>query len=288
MAFLRVAANVQGAYVYLDDPEKKQPPWGTTPHGELVSNGAHTLLVEAPGFEPLTRNIEVTHGEEREITVKLVRVAWGFLRIEGNAPELKIEIDGKPVGIWRAGEAPFQVKLDGRSHRVVIRADGYKTYEETVNVPRGQILPLRAHMVEKYPRGAAWVQAAAAAVFIGAGVYLGLRSNALHEELEADRRAGVLEEDDSRIKQGRLFAIGADAGFVLGGLLAGFATYNFIRDPMPESGAERGKPREFDDPRKTRPTARRTRPSYVARKPRFEVSPSLGPNAAGLFLGGSF
>jgi hypothetical protein len=118
-------------------------------------------------------------------------------------------------------------------------------------------------------------------------VYLGIRSNDLHEELEADRRAGVLEEDDSRIKQGRLFAIGADAGFAIGGILAAFATYNFIRDPLPESRAQRGKPQEFDDPRKARPSARRSR-EHLARRVRIEVSPTLAPNAAGLFIGGRF
>src|SRR5262249_8527979 len=161
-----------------------------------------------PGFEPLKRPLVINHGEQKEIEVKLIRVSYGLVRIDGNAPELKASLDEKPVGVWRSGEAPLDVKIDSGKHKLTLKASGYKTYEEVVEVPEGQVLPVHAQMIETYPRGAAWVQAAAAVVFIGAGVFLGIQSNKLHNELEADRRAGVLEEDDSRIKKGRLFAIG--------------------------------------------------------------------------------
>ena len=286
MAFLRVSANVEGATVHLDDKQRKRPPWGRTPHGELVSGGKHTLLVEAPGFQPYFQTFQLRHGEQKEVAVKLVRETFGFLSIDSNAPEIKVSVDGKAFGVWRSGEQPLRVKLASGKHQLVVKASGYKTLENMVEVPRGQVLPVHAHMVETYPRGAAWAQAVIGAVFLGAAIYLGSESNRLHDELEADRRKGVLVEDDERITRGRWFAIGADVGFAIGGVLAILATYNFVKDPYPESDARPERPRELDDPRPQRPTARRAprRP----RGPELGAGPLVSESGGGFGLWGTF
>lgn len=293
MSFLRVSANVIGAYAFIDDDRRARAPWGATPHGELVASGRHSLLVEAPGFETFVKKIDLGRGEQKELEVKLVRVGYGYVRVDGNAPELKVSIDEKPAGVWRSGEAPLAVKADAGQHKLTIASSGYKTYEEVVTVPAGQVMPLHADMVKKYPRGAAWTQAVIGTAFVGAGVFFGIWSNNLHEDLENDRKAGVLEEDDARIKRGRIFAIGANAGFAIGGVLGAFATYNFIKDPLPESRAVKNKPVEFNDPRKQRPTAWRQTPSRVAlpqpkvrRDQRFSIGVSPGPQ--GFSIGGRF
>jgi hypothetical protein len=239
-------------------------------------------LVDAPGFQPFSKTIELSHGEQKELEVELVRVEYGLLRIDANAPEIKVAIDGKPVGVWQSGQRPLEVKLDAGAHHVVIEASGYKTYDSMVKTPRGPVLPLHAKMVETSPRGAAWTQAIIGAVFLGAAIYLGVESNNLHDELEADRRAGVLEADDERIVRGRWFSIGADVGFAVGGVLAILATYNFIKDPYPESSAKPGRLREFDEPRNRRPTARRRAP----REPGVELgfAPVLSPSGGGFGL----
>lgn len=255
MAFLRVVSNVRGAYLYLDDPKKRKPAWGMAPHGELVASGKHTVLIEAPGFEPQTATFELTHGEQRELELKLVRLGQGILRFDSNAQEIRILVDDQPRGVWRSGEAPFDVQLPSGRHRITVESDGRKRFESDVQVPRGQVLPLHVKMMPKYPRGAAWTEAVIGAAFIGGGVYLGLESNRIHDELAADRRAGVLEQEDSRIDKGRWFSIGANAGFAIGGVLGALATYGFIRDPLPDSSMKQGTPVEFDDPLKKRPTA---------------------------------
>jgi tetratricopeptide (TPR) repeat protein len=294
MAFLRVAANVEGAYVHLDDAQKRRAPWGRTPHGELVSGGKHTLLVEAPGFQPYFKTFELSHGEQKELDVRLARVKYGYLRIDANAPEIKVAIDGKPVGVWRRGQRSLELKLDAGEHQIVITAAGYKPLETMVKTPRGQVLPLRAKMVETYPRGAAWTQAIIGAVCLGAAAYLGVVSNDLHEELEADQRAGVLEAGDDRIARGRWFSIGANAGFAVGGVLAILATYNFVKDPYPESSVAPGRLREFDDPRKRRPATgqtnggRRARARPAARGVQLGIGPLIAPNGGGFGIGATF
>jgi tetratricopeptide (TPR) repeat protein len=301
MAFLRVSANVKGAYVWLDDRKKERPFWGTTPHGELVSAGQHEVLVEAPGFEPLLAPVMVNHGEQKEMEVAMVRVNYGFLRIDSNAPEVKVRIDEQPKGVWKAGTEPLDVQSPSGQHKLTVVADGRKTYEAVVDVPRGQVLPVHVKMIPKYPRGAAWTQAVIGAAFIGAAAYFGNESNKISNQLEADRKAGRLEESDSRATKGRWYAVGADGGFAVGGVLGVLATYNFIKDPLPESSIRIDKPVEFEDPRKSQPVALlpgRTRQGALVQKAPAEPGPGLappkvsvgavGPDAPGLFIGGKF
>ncbi|MCA9641611.1 MAG: PEGA domain-containing protein [Polyangiaceae bacterium] len=298
MAFLRLSANVRGAYIYLDDKKKAKPEWGTTPYGELVSAGDHEVLVEAPGFQPLFTKVRVNHGEQKELEVTLKRVDYGYVRIDANAPDIRVAIDEKPVGVWRSGEEPLEVQAASGKHKLTVESDGRKTFEGLINVPKGQILPVHANLIPKYPRGAAWTQAVIGAVVIGAAIYVGNESNKLYDDLEADRKAGVLEEGDERITRGRIFAISADAGFVVGGVLGVLSVYNFIKDPLPESDIKQDKAVEFRDPKKARPTARALFPSRVVWRDRkrdrdtaaarFHITPSISDNSGFLMIGGSF
>ena len=296
MAFLRVAANVRGACVYLDDKEKKRLAWGETPHGELVPAGKHTLLVEAPGFQPLFQDVNVGQGDQKELEVRLERVNYGFLRIDSNAPAISVKLDEQPVGVWQSGQPPLEVKANSGKHRLTVTADGRKEFEGDIDVPRGQVLPVRANMIPKYPRGAAWTQAAIGAVFIGAAIYFGTESNRLNDELEADRKSGVLEQEDGRVVQGRWYSVGANAGFVIGGALAGLAVYNFIKDPLPESSSKANSPVEFDDPSKAPPTApaaavdptRRTQRAPARTGPSVSLVPTVAPTSGGVGVRGSF
>jgi tetratricopeptide (TPR) repeat protein len=301
MAFLRVSANVKGGYVWLDDKRKERPFWGTTPHGELVSAGPHEVLVEAPGFEPLLAPVMVNHGEQKEMEVRLERVGYGFVRVDSNSPEIKVRIDEQPKGVWKAGTEPLDVQSPAGPHKLTVLSDGRKTFEQVVNVPRGQVLPVHVKMIPKYPRGAAWTQAVIGAAFIGAAAYFGNESNKVYDQLDADRKSGRLEESDSRANKGRWFAIGADGGFAVGGVLGILATYNFIKDPLPESSIKVDKPVEFEDPRKGQPVALLPRrglhdalaeqqspqPGHAIPPPKFSVG-AVAPDAAGLLIGGKF
>ena len=295
MAFLRVSSNVIGAHAWIDDQKKEHPEWGETPHGELVPGGKHVVLVEAPGFEPLLSNVELEHGEQKELEVRLSRVNYGVLRIDSSAPSVKVKLDEKLQGVWRSGEEPLDVRADSGPHQLVIESDGRKTFEGKIVVPRGQILPLRAKMIPKYPRGPAWTQAVIGAAFLGAAIYVGSESNRLYDQLKRDRDSGVLESSDSRATRGKWFAVGADAGFVVAGVLGGLATYNFIKDPLPDSSVKTGKLLEFDDPLKARPVARleprRPPAATLASRPtglELKLAPRASASGGGLFLGGSF
>ncbi len=325
MSFLRISSNVKGAHIWLDDTQQEKPEWGTTPYGELVAAGAHEVLVEAPGFQPLRTQVELQSGERKEIEVKLARVNYGFLRVDADlfvdreqglgyekeVPNVYVSIDGKQMGYWRKGQKPVDVKASSGPHQVVISAEGYKDYEGQINVPKGQVLPIHVSMIPKYPRGGAWTQAVLAAGFLGAGIYLGVESDNIKDQLEAERQRGALQSDDSRITKGRWFAVGADVGFAAGAVLGGLATWNFLKDPLPESSYKADDPVEFPDPLKKLPTSQNERSPSDARRalllrglqgprplPSFKpaepatvdlsVTPTISGDAASLFIGGRF
>ena len=296
MAFLRVSANVIGAHIWVDDQKKQHSEWGETPHGELIPGGAHVILVEVPGFEPLLANVNLQHGEQKELEVRMVRVGYGVLRIDSSAPSITVHIDDQPKGVWRSGEEPLEARSDSGQHKLTVTSDGRKTFEGMIDVPRGQVLPLHINMIPKYPRGPAWTQAVIGAALLGGAIYAGVESNRLHDQLHEDRQSGILEGSDSRATHGKIFAIGADAGFAAAGVFAALATYNFIRDPLPDSAAIPSKFLEFDDPMKARPVARLTPPTGVRESlartdhhgPAIELTPQASGTGAGLFIGGHF
>lgn len=297
MSFLRVSSNYEGAHVWLDDPKKERPEWGTTPFGELVAAGDHEVLVEAPGFQPLHTNIGLVHGEQKELEVRLVRVDYGIVRVDSDADDAKVEIDSEPRGVWHKGEPPFDIKVTAGRHKLTIAATDRKTYEGMIDVPKGQLVRVHGKMIEKVSRSAAWVETAVAVVFVGTGTFLGLESNKLHDQLEADRRAYVLDADDSRTSRGTAYSITADVLFVAGAGFAALATYSFLEDPLPESTSAFEHPTEIDDPLRSAPVSNGdvSRPRAAARRaPAKPRGASLRAGAiavsggAGIGLGGAF
>ena len=247
MAYLHVTVKPKYALVYLDDPKREKASWSKGAHGELVRTGAHQLLVVAPGYLQFAREVTFTEGQKEEIDVNLERVNYGELRIESNAPQIQVVVDGRPVGSWSKGQKPLEVReLPAGPHRVSVSAQGRKPLVGTIDVPKGQVQLVHANMVVTPPRGAAWTQAILSGVLLGGGVYLGLESNRLYDELSTDRSAGILVSGDSRVTRGKLFSVGADLALVGSAVLGGLSVYNFVRDPLPPSRLEPGKVREFD------------------------------------------
>lgn len=275
MAFLRVTSSVKGAKIYLDDRDEQ--PWGTAPRGELVKPGEHKLWVEAPGYEPFTESFTLEAGQQREIDAALERVSYGYLVLDGNAPRFEVLVDGRPVGVFE-GQKALRIKEKAGRHRVVARAEGKKVFDDEIDVPLGQSREVHVVFVNRYGRGAAWAAAIGSAAFLGGGYFLGKKSNQIHDDMKADRTAGRLTADDERVGKGRAYALGADGAFAVGGVLALLATWEFLRDPLPPSGAQVEDPRDFGDKRKG---AARARPSVA-------FAPLVLDGRSGLSIAGRF
>lgn len=253
MGFLEITSNVVDATIYLDpkedESEEARTVWGRAPHNALVTPGPHRLRLEAPGYEPRYQEVVVGAGEKQSVTVKMTRVSFGIIRVDADVREVILSVDGKVIGSWRQGESAIEHRLSSGPHQLLVQAKGYKDLRKNIDVPRGQLVPLRAKMVEKYPRGAAWTQAVLAAGFLGAGIYLGVESNRLHRELTAQRSEGYLHAGDPDIKKGFWFSVGANSAFAISAILTGSSVFQFIRDPYPDPVLYRGKNREFEEMR---------------------------------------
>jgi len=251
MAHLRITSNVKRAKVYVDDENRKKAPWGETPLSEFLPAGDHVLIVAATGYEPVKRKLTLARAEQQEMRLDLTRQSVGKLRVTSNVSQTLITLDGKPVGEFIDGKPPLEIAdLPAGKHFLRLSAKGRKPLESEVDIPRGQALPVAAHLVVLPPRGAAYTQAILGGVLLGGGIYLGLESNRLHDELLRDRHQGTLTNDDPRALRGKVYAIGADISLLGSLALGGLATYNFLSDPLPPSRLVVGKPVEFTTPNK--------------------------------------
>jgi hypothetical protein len=290
LALLRVSSPVAGARIYLDDPPPhKKPPWGRTPREGMVSHGEHAIWVERAGFQPMNRKVSVSHGEQREEVVPLLRIERGKMRLEGNADQIELEIDGRPAGTAIQGAA-FELELPAGKHELVARSAGRKTLRDTLAVPGGRIQPVDLVMVPKTPRGTAWAAGIASGVFLGGGIVLGLGSNGVYDELERDRTAGTLAAGDDRFGKGKAYAIGSAACFGVAGALAALSAYQFIRDPTPPSGVRLGRAFDYPDEDAKAPDAQppAAGPSPSGPKPVSERAPRLPTPSPGAFGFDSF
>lgn len=264
MGHLRVTSNVASARIFIDDPSEKGQPWGKSPFGDFLSIGEHAVLVTATGYEPVTRAIVLDRSQQQELHVDLQRLSVGGLRVSSNVAGAAVTLDGMPVGRCDRLEVPLELqKLNSGKHRLRVTADGRKPLEAEIDIPRGQYLPVHARLVVVPPRGAAYTQAIIGGVLLGGGIYFGLESNRLYDELKSDRAHGTLASDDPRELRGKLYSIGADVAFLGAAALSGLSAYNFLHDPLPPSRLVTYKPVEFDTPNRTPATSTKAKTSLV-------------------------
>jgi len=252
LAFLHVSTNAGRAQIYLDQRTRWPGRWGIAPHGDLVTAGSHRVWVEAPGYEPIVEQLELAPGEQKELDFNLTRVGRGQLRIDANAPRDR----GLPGRSAHGLLAARRATAGARCAQWPQTAPHHGTGQKAAHYNRGGA-----------PRaGIAHPRAAGSRVFARPRLdpggarrrpdrprHLGWHpSNHLYDTLADERRRGTFEPSDPRGEQGKLWAIGANLGFVVGGVLEGLAVYNFVRDPYPESSSRIGQPVEFAEPRRTR------------------------------------
>jgi len=237
LGFLRVLAPAPRALLYLDDPPPhRRPPWGRSPHGSLVESGAHTVWVEAPGYEPASESVVVEHGKTLEIAPRLVRVGHGYLRVDGNADEVTVRVDGIARGLYTPLGEPLRLRLSGGSHRLELEADGRKTYAGDVDVPRGQELGVHGRLSFKPPRGSAVATGALAVGAVVGGVVLFRQAG----QPPPPPAPGMAPASTSTYLR-----IGGVASFGVGGLLGFSTVYALAADPTPPSRVQLDKPRDL-------------------------------------------
>jgi hypothetical protein len=242
MGFLQVltvpAGSAPGALVYVDDPPPhKKPPWGRAPHGALVESGPHSVWIEAPGYEPFTEKAVVEHGKTVELAPALTRVSHGYLRIDGNAGETTVKVDGTVRGLYTPTGEPVRLRLASGVHRLQLEADGRKTFSGDVEVPRGQELGVHGRFSLKPPRSSAVATGALAVGAVVGGVALFRQAG----EPQAAPLPGATAGNAPTY-----FRVGGGVSFGVAALLAATTIYSIVSDPTPPSRVQLDKPKDLE------------------------------------------
>jgi len=238
LGFLRVVSDPPGARVFLDDREAGSV--GETPYQNPVTSGTHRVWIERPGYAPLEREIEVGIGDDVREEFALERVTFGRVRVVANVPGAMVSVDGVEVG-----RVPYEGDHPAGPHRITVSHDGMKDYEETVDLQRGQLTPMRVRLRPAVSRSGAWATLTLGVLTAGGGAALAVLADRTRSDLDRDRRAGILSDGDSRITRGKILSIAADAAFGFAGLLGILSIYYFVRDPLPDSEGTTLEPRDW-------------------------------------------
>jgi hypothetical protein len=134
---VKIDSAPPGATVFLND---RSCAVGTTPFSSKVMNGTYTVIVEAPGYEPATRQFTVARNRKvQELFVPLVKKA--------DPPRIEVRADADPKGVagaqvWLDGEmkgvAPLTLTTTPGRHQLVLKKDGYETSEQWINATENQ------------------------------------------------------------------------------------------------------------------------------------------------------
>ena len=227
LGWLEIKSNVPGASIFLDD--KNVGAIGKTPFSGNFKPGKHKVWIAADGYDEVEQEIEVIAGETHEISAELKGSPVGYLNIRGvGIEQSEILVDGEVL----CPRGPCRKPIREGRRRITVRRPGYKSYTTTIEVQAKTEISIKTSLAKKPGRSDAVVAYVFSAAFLGGAIYLGLEANNIRDELRRDLDAGMppIDQNDPRFQRGKYFAIGADVGYALSGVLGLAAIYYTFRD----------------------------------------------------------
>jgi hypothetical protein len=163
VAHIVVHCATQGARVIV-----RERVAGTTPlAGPLDVDAGHAAIeVDAEGYVPYKRDVELAGGTETVLDVELTpQQQTAFLRISSTAASAFVSIDGKPVG-----NAPVEQVVSPGTHTVAVHRDGYEDTESSVVVLLGEHKDMTLDPQKNAPVFAKWWFWTGVGVVVAGGV----------------------------------------------------------------------------------------------------------------------
>jgi tetratricopeptide (TPR) repeat protein len=234
LGWIEIRSNVPGAAIYIDD--KSVGVAARTPFSGNLTPGTHKIWVTAEGYDEHFQEIEIVPGQTHEIMATLSGAPVGYLNFRGrDVEQTTIYLDGEVL----CERGPCRKAVPQGTHTVTVRRPGHKAYSRTIEVQAKTETTIRPQMAKRPGRGdAVWAYVFSAA-FLGGGIYLGMQSNDLRDQLEAEIAAGMPPPDpnDPRFDHGKYYSWGANAAYGLAGISLLTAVYYTFRDKGPPSTA---------------------------------------------------
>ncbi len=226
LGWVDVTSNVPGADVFLDD--KSVGAVGKTPFSQNIPPGKHTFWISADGYDEFTVTVDIPAGETQQVKGTLKGSPVGRLTVTGMGLEgASITLDGKPLC-----NGPCTKNVTQGEHDLGISNDGFKSYHQKIDVVAKTETSVKVVLSPSPGHGDAIAAYVVSAVFGGAGIYLGLQSQGIHDDIKKAIDAGNPPPDsnDPRLLKGKIYAIAADGTFAIAGITLITAIYYTFRD----------------------------------------------------------
>lgn len=227
LGWVEFKSNVPGAEIFIDD--KSVGAVGKTPLSQNIKPGKHTFWISAEGYDEYKEEVEVIAGETHAITAALKGAPVGKINVIGlGIEDSTIHIDGQLA----CERGPCLKALQQGDHVVTVTRPGFKSYTRRVTIQAKTEMSIKVGLAPKPSRSDAVIAYVLAAGFGGGGIFLGLQANKYQDQIKDAIAKGDPPPDsnDPRFTKGKIFAIAADATFVIAGITALTAVYYTFRD----------------------------------------------------------
>ena len=136
---IRVLSNVQGAHVFMDGTDMGAVPVDI----KDVKPGEHVIEVKAPKYQTREERVTVNAGSATVLKLDLNAVAKSEAKIKvvSPVPGADVYIDGASVG-----KVPAEMEVASGEHFVIVKLEGYKTFEQKLRIEAGQTQTVSAEL----------------------------------------------------------------------------------------------------------------------------------------------
>jgi hypothetical protein len=133
----------QGATIYLEDRDAGAQ--GTSPKQFKLQRGKYNFILEADGYEPLIREIQVARSQTFTLTL-IRKPSPASLKVEAasgsGSADAPVKVNGKTVG-----KVPLTLTLQAGRYLIEVVKDGYQTWSEWVDVTAAEKRTLSVNLV---------------------------------------------------------------------------------------------------------------------------------------------
>lgn len=144
LAAVRIVVNVPGAEVFVGDRRLGASPFAGPVY---VGEGRQRFRAVREGYLPAERTMTLRPGQNTNIRLEMEREPEeGTLVVAADVPGAIVYVDDR-----RIGEAPVERTFLAGEHDVVVEADGYRDYDETITLRDAERLEVNAEMQVRDP-----------------------------------------------------------------------------------------------------------------------------------------
>ncbi len=283
---LEIGSPVAGAAVYLDrvedlegnvvDDANADASVGKTPFANQVTPGKYDVRIEAAGYRPYRTTITVEQGKVKTLKVELELIEGALLNLRAADTETL----GAQAFLSRQSKEPLctlpcEVEIPTGKHVVVVRKDKKKTLEFDIDVAQADLVEVDVVMEPATKRYPAIVTGALMAGTLGTGIFFGLQSRRLKNEIEDDlANFEQIDTDDERAQIGKRNAIVADALFGATAVLGALTIFYAVR--------QTGEPSRGEKQQRNLASKRPGRRKPPGSRPRAIFAPAVGGGTYGI------